>query len=104
MAKTSWIECRNTNQKGIIGFYLLTGTEEYFLFTQKYRHSIWNRYHNGIRYEEAISYSKSHHDNAIAKVIQKIRMHMDYFERTGNVLIPERRRSMTYHHRNEYAA
>ena len=33
--KTTWIECRNTSQKGFVAFYMIASGKEYYLFRQK---------------------------------------------------------------------
>ena len=61
--KTTWIECRNTSQKGFVAFYMIASGKEYYLFRQKYRRGTWNFYRNGVRYEVANTcYLMKHED------------------------------------------
>lgn len=86
---TTWIVCQNSSQKGIINFYMLRGECSYYLFSQKYRHSIWDFFRNGVLFEKALDYGKAKHDVAIINVMQRIRRHISYMLRTENVEIPE---------------
>ncbi len=88
--RTTWIECRNTSNKGIVGFYLKIYGEEYFLCTQKFRKSMWNFYQNGVPYKKAIDFSKANDDHAIINVMKRIRLCISYLEKTENILIPEK--------------
>ena len=86
---TTWIVCRDASQKGKINFYMVSGGRSYYLFTQKFRHSIWEFFRNGVRFEKALDYGKAKHDAAIINVMQRIRRHINYMMRTENVEIPE---------------
>lgn len=88
--KTTWIECRNTAQQGVIGFYLLTSGNEYFLCSQKFRKGIWRFFQNGVRYEMAIDFSKAKKDHSVMNAMKRIRTCIDYLEKHERVLIPER--------------
>ena len=86
---TTWIICRNSSKKGIINFYMLNGGRSCYLFSQKFRHSIWEFFKNGDRFEKALDYGKAKHDVAIINVMKRIRRHISYMMRTENVEIPE---------------
>lgn len=86
---TTWIICRNSGQKGMINFFMLNSGRSYYLFSQKFRHSIWEFFRNGVRFETALNFGKAKHDAAIINVMQRIRRHINYMMKTENVIIPE---------------
>lgn len=88
--KTTWIECRNTAQQGVIGFYLLASGTEYFLCNQKFKKGMWHFFQNGVIYETAIDYSKAKKDHSVMNAMKRIRTSIDYLEKYENVSIPER--------------
>ena len=89
--RTTWIKCKNTSVRGIIGFYLDTCGTEYFLCTQKFRKGTWAFYQNGVPYKIAIDYSKAHYDHAILNVMKRIRSSILYLQKNENIYIPERK-------------
>lgn len=86
---TTWFICQNSNTKGLIDFYMLVDGQSYYLFSQKFRHGIWNFFKNGVRFETVLNYSKAKHDTSIINVMQRLRRHVTYLQKTENMMIPE---------------
>lgn len=86
---TTWIICKNSKVKGTVNFYMITGGRFRFLFSQKFRHSFWEFYKNGVRFDTALDYSKARHDEAIIHVMHRLRQQINYLQRTEDMLIPE---------------
>ena len=74
------IYCKPT-AKGIHSFYLLVGSEEFFLFSQAYRKGVEEYYSRGVRIEESMKYSRAHKDSAITRTMDKIPMYVRYIEK-----------------------
>lgn len=74
------IYCKST-AKGIHSFYLMVGTEEFFLFSQAYRKSVEEYYGRGVRIDESMKYSRAHNDSAITRTMDKIPMYVKYIEK-----------------------
>ena len=90
--KTTWIECRNTSQKGFVAFYMIASGKEYYLFRQKYRRGTWNFYRNGVRYEVAIDFRRANNDHGMLNAMKRIRANTCYLMKHEDVQIPERHR------------
>ncbi len=74
------IYCKPT-AKGIHSFYLMVGTEEFFLFSQAYRKGVEEYYGRGVRIDESMKYSRAHNDSAITRTMDKIPMYVKYIEK-----------------------
>ena len=90
--KTTWIECRNTSQKGFVAFYMIASRKEYYLFRQKYRRGTWNFYRNGVRYEVAIDFRRANNDHGMLNAMKRIRANTCYLMKHEDEQIPERHR------------
>jgi len=74
------IYCKPT-AKGVHSFYLIVGTEEFFLFSQAYRKGVEGYYGRGVRINESMKYSRAHNDSAITRTMDKIPMYVKYIEK-----------------------
>ena len=80
------IYCKPTSQ-GIHSFYLVLGTDEFFLFNQSYRKGVEEYYGKGVHLDEARKYSKAHRDAAIMRTMDKIPMYVRYIEKEYDVIV-----------------
>ena len=80
------IYCKPTD-KGVHSFYLIYGTEEFFLFSQSYRKGVERYYGRGVMIDEAIKYSRAHNDSAITRTMDKIPMYVKYVEREFDIMV-----------------
>ena len=85
--KTSYIFCKDSNSKGMIDFYITSENNNIYMFSQKYRHSIYNYYKNGVLLKDAFNYKKVHNDRAIMNVMKRITPSISYIEKAYNVSI-----------------
>jgi len=81
------IYCKDSNTKGVIDFYITSGRDDIYLFSQKYRHSIYNYYNKGILLKNAFDYKKVHGDRAIMNVMKKLPSMINYIEKTYSIAI-----------------
>ncbi len=88
--KKSVIFCQNSNTHGIIDFYLRTGVDSIYLFSQKFRHSTYEHYRNGLVLNEALSYKKAHRNKAIMNVIKRLPVNISYIEKTYGISVLNR--------------
>ena len=82
------IYCRPT-AKGVHSFYLMVGTEEFFLFSQAYRKGVEEYYGKGVRINESMKYSRAHNDSVIIRTMDKIPMYVKYIEKEYAIEILE---------------
>ena len=88
--KKSVIFCCDSNTRGMIDFYVKTGKESIYLFSQKYRKSTFLHYKNGLILDEALSYKKAHRDQAIMNVIKRLPANISYIEKECGISILNR--------------
>lgn len=85
--KKSVIYCKDSNNKGIIDFYITYGNENIYLFSQKFRHSVYDHYNRGVLLKDAFNYKKVHRDRAIMNVMKRLPLIINYIEKTYNIMI-----------------
>ena len=88
--KTSVIFCKDSNTRGIIDFYITSENESIYMFSQKFRHSTYNYYKNGVLLKDAFNYKKAHNDKAIMNVIKRFSPSINYIEKAYSVSILNR--------------
>lgn len=81
------IYCKDSNTKGIIDFYITSGGENIYLFSQKFRHSIYDHYNKGILLKDAFDYKKIHRNRAIMNVMKRLPATINYVEKTYNIAL-----------------
>ena len=92
------IYCKPT-EKGIHSFYLVMGSEEFFLFSQAYRKGVDDYYVSGVLLNEAMNYSKAHKDSAITRTMSKIPMYVRYIEKEYDLAVLERTKRSSQNYR-----
>ena len=81
------IYCKSAG-KGVHSFYLLVGTDEFFLFSQAYRKSVDEYYgRGGVHIDESMKYSRARNDFAVAKTMDKIPMYVKYVEKEYDIKV-----------------
>lgn len=83
------VYCKPT-EKGIHSFYIVAGTEEFFLFNQAYRRGVEEYFGKGVLINNALDHSKAHKDSAISRTMSKIPMYVRYVEKEYDVAILEK--------------
>ena len=76
----STVYCLPTD-KGIHTFYLITEGQKYYLFRQNYRKGVNEYFRDGVTIDRALDFSKSRHDEAIVRTMQKLPMYIKYIEK-----------------------
>lgn len=82
------IYCKPTAQ-GIHSFFLLTDEGEFFLFNQNYRKGVHSYFSKGVRLDEARKFSKSNHDSAVIKTMNKLPVYIKYIEKKYGITVLE---------------
>lgn len=90
MRSEMYVICRNSPVKGIINFYVENDTESYFLFQQRFRHSAYDYYKNGIPIKKAFDHKKIGRDKAIQNVIRRLPDNISYIEKEYHICILEK--------------
>lgn len=85
--RKSVIYCKDSNNKGIIDFYITSENENIYLFSQKFRHSIYDHYNRGVLLKDAFDYKKVHRDRAIMNVMKRLLPTINYIKKTYNIAI-----------------
>ena len=91
-----------TTAKGIHTFYLSTNGQRYYLFNQDYRKGVQEYFGRGVSINEAMNYSRSHHDRALVRTMSKIPMYIKYIEKEYAIEVFEqtqKRNSKNYRYR-----
>ena len=86
-------------EKGFHSFYLVIGTEEFFLFSQAYRKGVEKYYCSGVLLDEAINHSKAHKDSAITRTMNKIPMYIRYIEKEYDLEVLEKTKRSNQNYR-----
>ena len=86
------IYCKSTGHD-IHSFYLRTGKEEYFLFSQGYKGGVHKFYAGGVDIKKAMDCSKGRHDASILRTMNKIPKYIVYIEKEyGTVILDKTRK------------
>lgn len=80
------IYCEPTS-KGVHSFYVHSNDGDFFLFSQNYRKGVQIYFGKGVHLDEAYNFSKSNHDNAIIKTMNKLPMYIRYVEKEYGIAI-----------------
>ena len=82
------IYCENT-QQGVHSFFLMTGGEEYFLFSQNYRKGVQKYFSRGISLNDSMKFAKTKNDSAIVRTMTKLPMYIRYIEKEYEIEVYE---------------
>ena len=66
-----YIICRESGIKGMLNFYAETQRERYFLFHQKFKHSTYAFYKNGVSIHKVFDFKTAHGNRDIENVLVK---------------------------------
>lgn len=92
------IYCTQT-KSDIHSFYLITGEQRYYMFSQNYRTGVHKYFKNGVLLNDAMKHSKTHKDHALIRTMNKIPMYIKYIEKEYDVQILEKtKRKNKYMH------
>ena len=80
------IYCKSTGHD-MHSFYLRTGKEEYYLFSQGYRGGVHKYYAGGVDLRSAMDRSKGRHDYSILKTMKKLPKYIVYIEKEYDTVI-----------------
>lgn len=87
------IICCRATDKGVHSFYLKRGADEIFLFSQAYRKGVEKYYGKGVFIDEAMRFSKAHHDSAIEKTMGKLPKYLRYIENEYDIDVLRKHRT-----------
>ncbi len=90
------IYCKPTD-KGVHSFYLVSGNEEYFLFSQSYRKGVEEYFGKGVCIDDSLKHSRAHFDTAICRTMDKIPMYVKYVEKEYEIEVFERTKRKSTH-------
>ena len=82
------IYCKPT-QQGVHSFYLVTGGEEYFLFSQNYRKGVQEYFSRGVYLDDSMKFAKTKNDSAIIRTMTKLPMYIRYIEKEYEIEVYE---------------
>lgn len=81
----------NSAQHGVNSFFVTVSNKDYYLFSQDYRRSVALYYGAGVRFEDAIDYSKSRNDRNICKTMAKLPAYIRYVEKEYGVVVYDKK-------------
>lgn len=90
MRNNMYIICRESDMNGVLNFYAETGTEQYFLFHQKFRRSTYAFYKNGVSIHRVFDFKTAHGNRDIENVIKRLPAQIAYVEKEYNITILKR--------------
>ena len=82
------IYCKRS-ERGKHNFYLQTNGEDFYLFSQNYKKGVQEYFGRGVYLERACDYSRSKHDTAVVKTMDKIPVFIKYIEKESGILVFE---------------
>lgn len=83
------VYCKTTGHN-IHSFYIRTGKEEFYLFSQTYKKGVHRYYAGGVDLKRAIDPSKSRHDSSILRTMDKLPKYIIYIEKEYGTAILEK--------------
>lgn len=85
------IYCRE-KQRGEHNFFLTTGKETYYLFSQKYRKGVNRYFAKGVTINESMAFAKGRYDKAIMNTMTKLPLYIRYIEKEYGIEVYEKTR------------
>lgn len=71
-------------------FFLDVDGKKHYLFRQDYRKGVDTFFSRSVRLNTAIDFSRSHHDKALSRTMEKILMYVRYVEKEKDIAVLER--------------
>lgn len=99
------IYCKPT-QQGVHSFYLVTGGEEYFLFSQNSRKGVQEYFSRGVTIDDSMKFAKTKNDSAIIRTMTKLPMYIRYIEKEYEIEVYEqtKRRNRQFEYKTRKCA
>ena len=88
-----FIECKKSSDSATLDFYVSQGSNSYYLFNQRYRHSVYEHFKTGVPITNALDHSKARHNTALINVINRLFPTIKYVEKYYSVSILDKSRS-----------
>jgi len=85
------VYCRTTGHN-VHSFYIRTGREEYFLFSQDYYGGVHDYFAGGVNLKGAMDCSRGRHDRQILRTMNKIPKYISYIEKEYGAVILDKTR------------
>lgn len=79
------------DRNNLIDFYAEDGQEKVYIFSRKYRHSLYDFFRNGISTRNLFDFTKTHRNDVVINTILQLRTHLRYIEKEYGVVIFEKR-------------
>ena len=94
------ILCRELN-RGTVYFYVAVAGEEYYLFGQPYRTTVWKRYRTGVPLDEALDFGRCGQKPVLEKVAEKLPSFLRYVEKEYGVKLLRGKKKTRQNRREE---
>ena len=75
---------RNNNQ---IEFYAVQNGSRYYIFSRKYKQSLYEYFKNGIAMRNLFSDSRAKRNISIANILEQLRSHLKYVEKENDIIL-----------------
>lgn len=95
------IYCKRS-ERGMHNFYLRINGEEFYLFSQNFKKGVQDYFGRGVYLEYACDYSRSKHDTAVMKTMDKIPIFIKYVEKESGILVFEKSKKKQLNQRKYY--
>ena len=75
---------------GSLSFFLTHGNTDYYLFTQTYHTTLWNRYHGGLPLDDSLDFGKCSRTVILEKFTEKLPTFLRYIENEYSIAVTRR--------------
>ena len=82
-----YITCTRSQRNGELMFYAVSGEERYYLFSGKFRTSVYDYYKNGVDVSRALDHSRARRNTALINVMDRMIPMIRYAEKYYSVTI-----------------
>lgn len=85
--KNTIIICNANSSSETLDFFSECGGERHYIFTRKYRKSLYNYFRNGVSIYKLFDYSKTHGNEIIIHTISQLKSALRYLEKEYGVQV-----------------
>ena len=85
--KNAIIIGRLDERNNLINFYAEDRQESVYIFSRKYKKCLFNYFRNGVSVRHLFSFTKTHHNDIIIKIMMQLRTHIRFIEKEYGVEI-----------------
>ena len=103
--KNTTIKCRIDSKSGNLDFYAECSGESRYIFTRKFRKTLFGYFKNGVSVYKLFELGRAHGNEVVINTTLQLREALKYLEKEYGIQIFDNRRdsSISYRRRKEYS-